>query len=318
VARPGRSRKVAALLRARDAAERNYGRHPHVLGVSAGRKFRRGRATQETHCIQFFVTRKVREPQAIRRRLPRFVYGRRADGSPLRSLRIPTDVIAVGRIEPACSAGSPVSGLGEAGGMTLLFRNRNESSPGAFLALTCAHVVGDLSASRPLDPYVSSACCPQVNPFGEVVAGTLREAALVRYDIAAIRLSERAQADCPLQDRRTRLGTRLNGFYPPHEIRPGTFVSCDFPISNVPSASVESFPGSVRMRVGSRLCTIQNAFLLRAPVRKGDSGGLLFQGDRAVGILFGRSPRGWGWFHALRDAVEHLNATNPHIPFEIF
>jgi len=311
--------RLGSLARAREAAERNYRAHPNVVGVGAGRKYRKGKRTDEVCCIQFFVTRKFRNREAIGRSLPRFVYGRRGDGSVDRTVRFPTDVIAVGRVEPACSAGSPLdSETGQFGSITLLFRNRLTSPAGRLLMLTCAHVVGDLSSATPSDPEVESTCCRDLEPLGEAILSSVRSGRNVDYDIALIRISEDAELRCQLGFLTTTGGVGLRGFLPAREIDPELQVECDFPISGARPARVDGFAGTVLMTIGGRDCCVQNAFLLRANVRRGDSGGLVFRGDRAVGILIGRSASGWGWFHALEEAVDHLRAADPHLGFRVF
>jgi hypothetical protein len=323
VGRPQRRRRVdrrlASLRRARDAAERNYRWYPHVLGVGAGRKFRKKNPTDEIHCIQFFVTRKLRNPEAIGRFLPAFVYGRKQDGSVDRRIRFPTDVIAVGRVEPACSAGSELdSETGAFGAITLVFRNRMASGAGRALMVTCAHVIGDLSEATPPDPEVESTCCRGVEPLGKAILSAVRHGHRVEYDVALIRISDAAQEHCQLDYLKTTEGVVLRAFLPADDIDPHMKVECDFPVSGTRPAQVDGFAGTVLMTIGGRECAVRNAFLIRANVRKGDSGGLVYRDDRAVGILFGRSTAGWGWFHALEETVAHLRASDPGLAFRVF
>jgi hypothetical protein len=233
-------------------------------------------------------------------------------------MRIPTRVHLVGPIRPACSAGSQLSRTGETGALTLLFRNRLDPAAGQYLGFTCAHVVGDLLRSRPVSPWVWSSCCPAVVPLGETAVTTSLRGHELDYDIALIRLNERAPRGCQLRDRTTRHGVPLKSFLRSEDIRIGTQLRCDFPASNVAAATVSLPRGTVFMDVGGRRCAVKNAFTLRARVLPGDSGGLLYTGDRAAGILFGRSPDGLGWFHALGDAVRHLASLGATPAFEVF
>jgi hypothetical protein len=289
------------------------------VGVGAGRKFRKKDPTDEIHCIQFFVTRKLRNPEAIGRSLPVFVYGRKRDGSVDRRIRFPTDVIAVGRVEPACSAGSELdSETGRFGAITLLFRNRTTSRAGRALMITCGHVVGDLSKATPPDPEVESTCCRDVEPLGEAILSSVRHGHMVEYDVALIRISDAARERCQLDYLKTTEGVVLRGFLPASDIDPHMEVECDFPVSGTRPAQVDGFAGTILMTIGGRECSVRNAFLIRAKVRKGDSGGLVYRDDRAVGILFGRSTGGWGWFHALEDTVAHLRASDPGLAVRVF
>jgi hypothetical protein len=310
----------AALEAAREAAERNYRTHPNVLGVGVGRKFRRHAPTSEAGCIQFFVARKLRRGRSIGRSLPRFIYGRRPDGSVDRHVRLPTDVIHVGRIEPACSAGSQLdSETGRFGSIALLFRNGSSGgSAGCLLLLTCAHVVGDATQPTPGAPAVECGCCRGVRPFGHAILSSVQDRGALEYDVALVRIADGADLRCTLGWRATSAGTVLRGFLPRAEIHAELDVECDFAISGARPARVDGTAGTVLMPIGGRDCWVRNAFLVRTDVRRGDSGGLLYSGDRAVGILFGRSPQGWGWFHPLEDAVAHLQSVDAALEFRVF
>jgi len=117
---------------------------------------------------------------------------------------------------------------------------------------------------------------------------------------------------------KTTEGVVLRGFLPASEIHPDMEVECDFPVSGSRPAQVDGFAGTVVMTIGGRESAVRNAFLIRANVRKGDSGGLVYRGGRAVGILFGRSTGGWGWFHALEDTVAHLRASDSGLAVRVF
>ena len=138
------------VRRAREAADREYGECAGIVGVSTGIKFCRGRPVPGGICIQFFVSRKQRRPECL---LPGFVYGRDQEGEILEHVRIPTDVIPVGEIQPACSAGSPITRVGKTGTLTLIFENLHpKASEKSYLAFTAAHVAGDLTLPRPVNP----------------------------------------------------------------------------------------------------------------------------------------------------------------------
>jgi hypothetical protein len=303
------------LLATLGACEPLYAGWPGVVGISVGPKLRNGREVAAAS-IQFYVERKQRSSDFA---LPAHVPACDANGSALAGVWIPTDVVEVGRVEAACAAGSTITRVGSRGTITLIFSDAG-TGPGAVrrFALTCGHVVGDLTQRRPVGPNVWSSCCPARVPIGKTVASSTRNGLFIDYDIALVRLEDGAASSCALGDRRTRYGTTLTGFYPPDRIGPGTFVSCDFPVSNVRSTTVASHRGTVQMVLGSRVCTVRNAFTLRARVMRGDSGGLLFNGDRAVGILFGRSEKGFGWFHPLRDAVDYLAGLPGGQQFQVF
>ena len=305
------------MERVRAAAHRRWRRHPNVVGVAIGTKYERDRASALHHSVQFFVVRKWKEGKdgrARRRRagrLPRFVHGRFADGRVDRRRRYPTDVIEVGRVRFACESGVKLRMPGEEGTITLLFRNHASEASGRTYLVSCAHVLGD-----PIDPTTGgslrSPCCPGAVLAKHVIhAGPTRRR--IEFDIGLAEVS----AACAGRVRTAVAGQPLRGFFPRHAIQPTLPVECSLPVSQVPTAVVASYAGTVRVRLDGRPYDVGNAFLMRAAVQPGDSGGLVHRGDRALGIVFGRSSLGWAWFHSLDAAFEFLQGLSPD-PIECF
>jgi len=267
------------------AFRRRYLRHPDVVGVGRGIKLTAGKATEHRDAVHFYVRRKRRHPN---RPLPRFVYARNADGSVDRSRKIPTDVIEVGEVRFACGAGSRVDNTcGNVGTASLIFRNK--APAGGMYLVTCAHV------ARGNDEMVCD-CCPQINPGGKVAFRAEASNGTLEYDVAIAELDARcSQADLKVE------GTEvvLTAFMDRSDITPGLNVDCALPVSLVANANVQGFAAAVQ--VGDLL--VDNAFLLAARVMPGDSGGLLFSGSLAVGMVFALGSSGWTFFHPLKDAI---------------
>ncbi len=286
-----------------------------MLDVGIGVKYRAGRRSGEGLCVQFCVSRKLRRPGASR--LPRFVYARRRDGSPDRRQRIPTDVVVVRDARFACAAGTRLDAPGEIGTLTLLFRNRSD---GLFHLLTCAHVAGSLAQATPGDPRLESECCPGGH-FATTVVHSVARQGVVDWDVALARV----EARCVPQPERRVAGSRmpLRRLRSADAILPGERVECASASSGRFAGWVASDARSLRIRLDRVVYRVRNLFLLEARPRPGDSGGIVFDGDEAVGILVavaGGDPpgqAGWGLFQPLAGAIAHLEELYG-LPLRIF
>jgi hypothetical protein len=302
--REPRAAHYGIVRRAAAACRRNYLGYRNVLDVGVGPKFRAGRLVEAGLCVQFCVRRKLRRPGTAR--LPAFVYARRRDGAIDRRRRIPTDVVVVKGARFTCESGTRLDAAGERGTLTLLVRNRPD---GGFYVLTCAHVAGDLEHWPPADPRLGSGCC-RGGVFATTIASSVAVRGAVDWDVALARV-ERACTPQPtlrVAGSRRRL-RRLRGAA---EIRPGRAVACAAARSGRFTAVVASDARTLRVRLDRVEYRVRNLFLIRARLLPGDSGGLVFDGDEAVGILVavagddapGRS--GWGLFQPLEGALDYL------------
>jgi hypothetical protein len=305
------------LNHALQAANRLYRQYPGVVGIAAGTKFKNQRRLPGPASIQFFVRKKPK--RGLKKTLPRFIWGRSKKGRIDRRFRFQTDVIAVGSTRAACGAGSTLTDFGERGVTTLLFRNRRAGDTQHYYLITCGHVVGRLQSTEPDNRQIESDCCPAAGPFADAILSARQRGGCVAYDIALGRLLPEAGRYCLIEDRRiTGESTVLTSFMPRSNIKPGLRVACRFPASGIDQAMVDSYAGWVSVNIHGRELEIGNAFLLRARVRPGDSGGIIFRETQAVGILFARSSEGWAWFHPLREAVDHLNSLDPEVQVKVF
>jgi hypothetical protein len=296
------------LRRTAGACRRVYRRYPNVIDVTWGLKLRGGRRVRGVECIQFFVRRKPRRERALgRARLPRFVYARRPDGALDRELRIPTDVIELGAVELACAGGTRIKVGLERGTLTLVFKNRAEPERPRYL-LTCAHVAGDVADASATRPVESDCCGDEVGPVAQPVVHSTHRSRKLEYDIALAKLVDGCR---PAELRVARTNRVLTGFMPAQEIRAGIDLACALPVSGVTSVQVISNRAEVRVELDGSWYQVRNLFMVRPAPEEGDSGGLLYDGTRAAGIMVARSKKGFGFFQPLEEAFRHLDGIAP-------
>ena len=302
------------LRRLSEACRARYGRLRNVLDVGVGLKFEGGAPVGDALCIQFCVSRKTR-PRG-RDRLPRFVYARRRDGSLDRSRRVATDVVVVKGARFACGAGTRLDAPGEFGSQTLLFRN---ASDGLYYLLTCAHVAGDLQRSPPVDPRLDSDCCPG-RQFATTLLNSTHTQGAVEWDVALARLEGACTPKPTLQVEGS--GVPLRRIRPQAEIVPGAFVECAAARSGGFPARIASDARSFDLVLDGAEYRVHNLLLLQARLLPGDSGGLVYDGDEAVGLLVGvagdaAGNQGWGLFQPLEGALDYL-AARCGFPLSVF
>ncbi len=300
------------LRRTRDWCEWRYNANPDVIGVGLGLKFAGGVAGACADCLHFYVRRKVWCPVSSRR-LPRFVQARLSSGKADRTRRISTDVIALRNLGFACKSGSEIGVIGESGTATLLFRNKAPKQRDSFL-ITCAHVAGDVRSSPPVDPRITHSRNGSASVLATTLVNATEHGGALDYDIALARI---AAEHLPVPECRVSgSAVRLNRFLPTDELRAGMRVECAFPASNVVAAIVASGRVSLPLTLDGREVRVNNLFLIDQPPRLGDSGGLLYSGSAAVGILVGKAD-GWGLFQPLGEAFAHLQELSV-IPLQCF
>ncbi len=311
--------REAQLISAANAAAQRYGHHPNVLGISAGTKYRK-KTPLEQFCVQFFVKKKRRRPKS--RPLPKFVYGVK-DGQIDRSVKIPTDVIEVRKVHLAGGAGSRLIAFGSEGSITLFFRNRTESSESAYYVLTCSHVVGDLTCSPPVNHEIDCPDCCKVSPFGLVIKNTTSQGEYLEYDIALAKVTPKTiealgpSALRPLDGKVDGGNVVLKSFMEANEIRPPLQVECQL-LHGWRTGTIRSFAGTFLTELRGRKLRVRNLFLLDVGVVPGDSGGIVYSEDRAVGLVVAHSPEGWTWFHPFQGAVDYLASLDPRLELQCF
>lgn len=300
--RAARGRRApAALRRAAAAARRSYLGRPGVLAVGWGLKYTGGVEVEGVLCVQFLVRLKRRR---VASPLPRHVFARRRDGSVDRSRRFPTDVIELRGVRFACESGSPLDVVGESGTATLIFRNRAEPAR-PFYLITCAHVAGDLRRSPPADPEIESRCDDGRRLAAETVVNSIARGERVQYDVALARITR----PCESMVEHTVAGSaeRLSSFLPAGDIHPGLQLDCAFGVSNLLTTKVASGRYTLPLLLDGDEYRVGNLHLMDRGPRPGDSGGLLYDGAEAAGILVAMSETGFGLFQPLEAAVRYLD-----------
>lgn len=296
------------LSRAKQAALRLYGSYPNVVGISAGTKFKNLAATDNHAAIHFYVRQKTRPKRG--KLLPRTVYGRFKNGKVNRKLRFATDVIEVGRVKTVCGAGSRISasiGLNRQNG-TITFLFKNKAGPDKkYYAVSCAHVIGDINGPNGT-PVTSDSECSQDATFATTIFYSTQKDEAVEYDIAVAEINP---ACLPLPDLEIAgTNTAIRSFMPKSRINPPLPVSCALPVSNAQRGVVSSEAGTVSVEYKKGTYEVQNAWMVKANkrVKEGDSGGIVYAGDVAIGVVFASSDTddGWAWFHPLVDAFAYL------------
>ena len=304
-------RLYGELIRAKRAALQLYKNHPNVVGISTGTKYVKSTATDNHASIQFYVKEKGLPKRHRGKTLPRFVYGRFKNGKINRKLKFTTDLIKVGRVRMVCGAGSPISGsIGltrQDGTMTFIFKNKAKTDKNSYV-VSCAHVIGDIDGQSDLPVIIESECSPGITPFGKITFSSVQDHKLIEYDVAIAQINSKC---LPLPDLKIE-GTDIiiRSLMPKDQIIPSLPVSCMLPVSNAKSGVVGSYGGVVKIEYGKRTYKVENAWMVKVDsrVREGDSGGLIYDNNVAIGIVFGasKSGGGWAWFHPLIDAFEYV------------
>lgn len=285
-----------------EKARKNYRRYPNVCGVSYGSKFTKGIIDPLRRSIQFFVTTKQAEEQ-LERSLPRFVYARNADGSVDHSGKLATDVIELRNLELCCEGGNQVASSGVNGTATLVFHNQADTDQ--VLVLTCSHVIGGFDASPPPGGRMvggTTECRFQADALGNSVA----ENDVYVFDIAVGEVFD-------ISDEFEGLFVEgedepLDGFVDAAVFQENALMSVASDKSNTQMIAVNSARTEIEEIAagGGRSVTLQNVFVCTGIVEKGDSGGIVYDGTSAAGIVVGRAEDDWVLVQPLREAIEYL------------
>lgn len=287
-----------------DRAIENYGSYPNVCGVSYGSKFSDGIIDPNRSAVQFFVTSKKPE-SALKRSLPRFVYARNPDGSLDRSEKIATDVIDLVDLELCCAAGDQIASSGVDGTTTLIFENK--ANLGQILVLTCSHVVDGLDQSPPAGGRMVGGhddCLFVAQTLGNTVA----KDDVLSFDLA---VGEASSVDDGFTELRVAGETTpLSGFGALEDYPLDALLSLSSEVSDLQMISVNSS----RTRIedidagGGRSVAAENVFVCTGAVEKGDSGGIVYDGPLAVGVVIARARNDWVLVQPLNEAIDYLAA----------
>lgn len=298
-----------------DSVKSNYRYFANVCGVAYGTKFSDGAPLADTPSVQFFVREKLPEGD-LAKPLPKFVYARSTTGSIDYTARISTDVIELRNLELCCFAGNEVTRVGgSTGSVALMFENKTADRKK--LVVTCAHIVGDLA----LVPHDAEIRGGQSNPGGclfraHVLASTQAENGHLEYDVAVGEVfSSNDFFDLGLAN--SDIVFASFGTYEDQDRE----SKLEFRSSASPARTANIASNTVTIRrietpEGNQV-TVHNLIACKGSAVRGDSGGIAFVDDRAVGMLVARADDDWVFVHVLSDALSHLSEKHG-IPIECF
>ncbi|MHB9073348.1 MAG: chymotrypsin family serine protease [Desulfobaccales bacterium] len=294
---PAKTEEIRRIVK---AAHANYKKYPNVVGIAAGKKFKGGEWKND-FSIQFFVSKKIKDFQG--KKLPSFIFGRSEDGKVDRTKKYLTDVIDVGKIKPVACAGTTIDGNSE-GTITLFFKNKS-ASDGNYYILTCSHVIAPLSEPISDDETITTFAVQ-----GDFASVVRRSSCNDPYDIALAKVTDNAlkqlgpslaSSDCKIEGEHI----VLKRFFSRDEIDTDLIVDCRLGRSGSRLGTVKTANGG-EGSMTSEGCTFQNLFQLDFGAIGGDSGGIVYIDDAAVGIVVLSDGEGT-WFQPLEDAIKSLD-----------
>jgi len=293
------------------ACEKNYNRFPNVVGMGIGTKYIEGRSIDNSLCVQFFVKKKIKK-ELVNQILPGFVYARDSNGKVDYSDKICTDVIEVADIELMCKSGDPIYASGEKGTATLVFQNKSHENKGYYL-ITCSHVAGSIWENSKKGRFGRTHNGKKVME-AEIIfnsqANKIGRKNVLEYDIALAKILENYT---PQPDLEVLSGNRISKILSRVDIyekylNKKKSVSCARSGANIKYyAEVMSCFGCLDINIDNHNCRVRNLWAINERPRPGDSGGLIYDGDAAIGILVARGKNGYGYFQLLHDSLDYLN-----------
>lgn len=300
---------------------KRFERDPNVLAIARGVKISRGEMTSRD-AVVFFLARKQPRPA---RPLPTTVVDLREDGTRNSARRYPTDVRELTLARP-CSSGRRIervlahgAGAIERGTLSLAFDAQLESVPRRRLLLGCSHVFADVWGRRPLDDYRLRGIGDggrryTATPVARTRARSRGREFALAYDAALARLVSGAAAvpcwSIP------RLRRTLRGLHA-RPLRLRQPLCClGAATGRVVTGALATLglraPLEYRRGGRSQLVQVANLYeLAGVAAASGDSGGLVFLRDRAVGLVVGelfdaKLQRWTTVFHRLSSLASHL------------
>lgn len=288
------------------SADNNYGTYADVRAVTVGAKFTNGTQIPNVEAVQFFVDAKKRASE-LKKLLPEYVFLRNPSGEIDRSKRIPTDVIELRNLELCCFAGDEVAKVGgNTGSITLMFENKTGDD--RKIIVTCSHVAGDMSVSPAEGEFRGGdgslgGCLFRAN----VLANSVAKNRHIEYDIGI--------GEVFFFNEFTDLGLgegtgKLASFSAEGDLNRGVILGCLSNISSERTATIVSEKTTFR-RIktpdGGQI-TVHNLIACKGIAVPGDSGGIAYVEDRAVGIIVARADDEWLFIHPIEEAMAHLAA----------
>ena len=197
-----------------------------------------------------------------------------------------------------------MSEAGVAGSIALLFRDRTDA---VIKLLSCSHVISDLvTANQSFDLSGGGAGC-----FFQArsLFHTVIENRTLGFDIALAEVHTIDQFEDAVV---SGTGEQLTSFGNPADLDRGTELHCVSRMSGARTIRVESAEASFHdiLIFSGDSIEIDNLFACKGIAVSGDSGGIVYKGSRAVGIIVARAADDWVLIHSLEAAVEALSSTH--------
>ncbi len=294
-------------------ARRKFLAADNILAIGRGRK-RTGGETLDVPAVIFYVRKKGPHHHDAGSRIPRKLYDRDSSGSVDRSRYFRTDVREVGRIE-AVSSGRQCSSSFRKGTASLVFDAPGGDSREVYV-LTCAHVIGDVQLMTPGFKRVKLRLPGSGTARGSRLHQVSQRNGRLEFDIAIARLDDGAPA-VPLRVV-PKDGTSLTRFMNPPlpQDRRVKILGCKTGIVKS-GRIVGPLHTSVPIPFVGGSLLVRNLYVIDDFTPKsGDSGGIVYSRDRAVGLVVARFSTGGCLIHSLYSATKRL-LRNSSLDFDV-
>jgi len=284
-------------------ARRRFRLAGNILAIGRGHK-RRGGETLGVSAVIFYVRKKGPRYHDATSRIPSRLFDRDANGRVDRSRSFRTDVREIGAVE-LVSSGRQCSSAFRRGTASLVFDDP-AGDDRAVYALTCAHVIGDVHLAKPGFKRVKLGLPGSGYARGDRIHQVSQRNGRLEFDIAIAKLDDLAPSvplrGVPDDD------TAFERFMQPPLPQNRRVKVFGFKTGRVARGTIVGplhTPLSVSYGGGS-LC-LRNLYVLEGFVPKsGDSGGIVYSGDRAIGLIVAKFSRGGCLFHSLYSATKRL------------
>lgn len=262
---------------------------------------------EDCSCIQFYVTKKI-ELTELKNPLPRFVFGRTKDGALDYSTKVLTDVIALENLHLCDRSGANIAGNGDSG--TIAFFTLDANDETRVIAITCSHVVSHLDAQVSPHLQFSGGTVQTFIEARVIWNSVLDEDDVLDFDLAYLDVTFATQPITPRQI--SDVGQVLTGALETERIEQGMELEAVIQDGGRISLTVDSKLSSVNdidttgATGVTRKISINNLFLCKSDtgVNKGDSGGLVHDGDKVVGIVVAKADDGFVLFHPIERILQ--------------
>ena len=284
-------------------ARRKFLAARNILAIGYGPK-RVGDETRDVSAIIFYVRKKGPKSYDARTRVPKWLCDRDATGSIDRSRRFRTDVREIGSAR-LVSSGQRCSSSFHKGTASLAFDAYSGNSRAVY-ALTCAHVIGDVHLNTPGFERVKLEIPGAGYALGSRVHQVSKRNGRLEFDIAIAKLDDAAPA-VPLRVV-PKDGTAFTGFMKPPLPRNRRVRILGYKTRAVKNGRIVGpLHTAMPIHFDGGLLHVRNLYVMEDfTPKRGDSGGIVYAGDRAIGVVVAKFTRGGCLFHSLYSATKRL------------